>query len=279
MAIDIQILYFSDLLPKKYPTDADNLFAALEKYHVQYALIKGAKDVWIRDFMPVQRYHPTQSPLVAFKYEPAYLKKQCQLQADSLCDIGHDLPPVGSWCPPNSFNKSDIHLEGSSVLISSDRNKALVSDRIFAENSQYEQAALVRELTELLSAEIIIIPVQKSNITGHIDKHIRFLDRQTVLYCPSRGVGQGLPSLLQNRGLDVNEFPLTAAKGRGATGCYLNYLETKKAVFLPVFGAEQDSAALAAAKQIFQKPVEPVLIPHIAAAGGGLRRISWEMLA
>ena len=50
----IQLLYFSDLLPDKYPEDSANLFAALEKYHVAYGFIKGAKDIRIRDFMPIQ---------------------------------------------------------------------------------------------------------------------------------------------------------------------------------------------------------------------------------
>ena len=50
----VQLLYFSDLLPNKYSEDAANLFAALEKHHVAYGFIKGAKDVRIRDFMPIQ---------------------------------------------------------------------------------------------------------------------------------------------------------------------------------------------------------------------------------
>ena len=58
---------------------------------------------------------------------------------------------------------------------------------------------------------------------------------------------------------------------------YLNYLETDEAVFLPVFGIDTDTKAIAAAEKLFSKPVEPVMIPHLAADGSGLHSISWGM--
>ena len=47
----------------------------------------------------------------------------------------------------------------------------------------------------------------------------------------------------------------------------MNYLETDEAVFLPVFGIDTDTKAIAAAEKLFSKPVEPVMIPHLAADG------------
>ena len=57
----------------------------------------------------------------------------------------------------------------------------------------------------------------------------------------------------------------------------MNYLETDEAVFLPVFGIDTDARAVAAAEKMFSKPVEPVMIPNIAADAGGLHSISWDM--
>lgn len=57
----------------------------------------------------------------------------------------------------------------------------------------------------------------------------------------------------------------------------MNYLETDEAVFLPVFGINADARTVAAAKKLFSKPVEPVKIPNIAADGGGLHCVSWDM--
>ena len=40
---------------------------------------------------------------------------------------------------------------------------------------------------------------------------------------------------------------------------------------------DADARAVAAAEKMFSKPVEPVMIPNIAADGGGLHCISWDM--
>ena len=104
-----------------------------------------------------------------------------------------------------------------------------------------------------------------------------FLDGQTVL-CneafSSDSLNQKLQTILQYHGLDMLEFPSASTDGKGS---YLNYLETDEAVFLPVFGIEADARAVAAAEKMFSKPVEPVMIPNIAADGGGLHCISWDM--
>lgn len=79
---------------------------------------------------------------------------------------------------------------------------------------------------------------------------------------------------MQYHGLDMLEFPSASTDGKGS---YLNYLETDEAVFLPVFGIEADARAVAAAEKLFSKPVDPVMIPNIAADGSGLHSISWDM--
>lgn len=83
-----------------------------------------------------------------------------------------------------------------------------------------------------------------------------------------------IKTILQYHGLDMLEFPSASTDGKGS---YLNYLETDEAVFLPVFGIEADARAVAAAEKLFSKPVDPVMIPNIAADGSGLHSISWDM--
>ena len=65
--------------------------------------------------------------------------------------------------------------------------------------------------------------------------------------------------------------------GDSAVGCYLNFLETKHCVFLPVFGADADEEAVKTAEILFSKTVVPVNIREIAEAGGCLNCISWEL--
>src|SRR5699024_8385422 len=84
----IQLLYFSDLLPQKYPEESARLFTSLEKHTVAFSFIKGAKDIRIRDFMPIQApFRCPQNENVLFRYEPSYLKNCRELQTDFSQDI------------------------------------------------------------------------------------------------------------------------------------------------------------------------------------------------
>ena len=66
------------------------------------------------------------------------------------------------------------------------------------------------------------------------------------------------------------------SKGGSAIGCYLNFLETENAIFLPVFGIDMDKKAVDAANHIFNKTLVPININEISEDGGVLNCISWE---
>ena len=51
------------------------LSAALARQQVDYALLPNTKDIWMRDFMPIQC---TTDHFVAYRYEPDYLRGQSQ---------------------------------------------------------------------------------------------------------------------------------------------------------------------------------------------------------
>ena len=262
------MIYFSALLPVLYPTDAETLFTALAAHDVPYALLDGTRDVWLRDFMPVRT---GSGKLVSFRYEPSYLKNDPDLRTDFRKDLA---PQLGL---PVTY--SNINLDGGNVVFSPSGARVLVSDRVFSENPEYPSAALMRELSELLEAEVLIIPSLKSDMTGHADGMARFLDDRTVLCnrpLSSCGFEQKVKRSLRDYGLDAVEFPFVLTGGISAAGCYLNYLETEQAVFLPVFGIEQDAEAAASAQQIFSKEIVPVNIREIAQQGGCLNCISWE---
>ena len=262
------MICFSALLPTLYPTDAETLFTALTAHDVPYALLDGTRYIWVRDFMPVRT---GSGKLVSFRYEPSYLKNDPVLRTDFRKDLA---PQLGL---PVTY--SNINLDGGNVVFSPSGARVLISDRVFSENTEYPSAALVRELSELLEAEVWIIPSLKSDMTGHADGMTRFLDDRTVLCnrpLSSCGFEQQVKRAVQDCGLDAVDFPFVPAGGVSAVGCYLNYLETERVVFLPVFGIEQDAEAETFARQLFSKEIVPVNIREIAQQGGCLNCISWE---
>lgn len=157
----------------RYPETCKRLLAILEKHHVNYSWIKGTKDIWCRDYMPVQ----TESgKFIQFTYDPSYLKGNKEWE-ESRSD-------VKEVCKLNGIDVtySDINLDGGNVLICGKR--AIISDRVYSENPNFTKDELERKLSELLDCEIIIIPALKSqdeDLTGHADGMVRFVDRNTIL--------------------------------------------------------------------------------------------------
>ena len=265
------MLYFSSALQvlPYYSTSASNLFFSLAENEIPYQLLSAAKDIWLRDFMPVKT---GSGKYVSFRYEPSYLNHEPQLRTDFRQDIAPHLSLPVTY--------SDINLDGGNVVFSPSQQRVIISDRVFAENPDRDRLGLLAELESLLEAEVIIIPSLLSDMTGHADGMVRFLDENTILGNRTeyrRGLEQRIKSTLQSYGLTVLDFPYHPAKGSiDATGSYLNYLETKNHLFLPVFGIETDQEAIDKASELFRKPIVPVNIAEIAKDGGCLNCISWE---
>ena len=62
-------------------------------------------------------------------------------------------------------------------FFSPSKKRVIISNRVFLEKPDCDIAELVRELTRLLEAEVIIIPSLKSDMTGHADGMVRFFGR------------------------------------------------------------------------------------------------------
>ena len=86
-----QTVYMSELLVERYPETCENLIKILEKHDIKYSFIKGTKDIWCRDYMPIQ----TESgKLIQFRYEPSYLKgnkeyEDSRSDVHEICDKNH----------------------------------------------------------------------------------------------------------------------------------------------------------------------------------------------
>ncbi len=264
------MLYFSSLIQTNptYKPAADRLFAAFESAGIEYRLLCGTRDIWLRDFMPVQI---RDGSYVSFRYEPSYLADIPELKTNYKQDI------ASRFSFPVIY--SDINLDGGNVVLSPSKEKVIISDRILIENPSYTQTELIKTLEHQLQAQIILIPSLKSDMTGHTDGMVRFVNENTVVgnRVPSKnGLEQRIKLVLQNHGIDVIDFPYFSSPKDSAVGCYLNFLETERHIFLPVFDNAMDDKAIATAKEIFSKIIVPVNINEIAKEGGVLNCISWE---
>lgn len=269
-----QTVYMSELLMSKFPETCKNLIKILEKHHVNYSFIKGTKDIWCRDYMPVQ----TESgKLIQFKYDPSYLKGKKEWE-ESRSD-------VKEICEKNNIvaTESDINLDGGNVLICDGR--AIISDRIFTENPTYDKTSLVNELTKLLECEIIIIPAINGDYTGHADGMVRFVNRNTIL--GNRMADEykywqkGMQKVLETYNLTYIDLPfLTDIKDskhpESAIGIYVNYLEVNDLIVAPIFNREEDKQVIEILKNAFpNKQIETINYNDVAQEGGLLNCTTW----
>lgn len=156
---DSNSVYFSESLRTdlRFRSACKTLIDILRRYEVSFDFLTGTKDIWCRDYMPVQ---VGKDRFVQFRYAPSYLKAYPELRTDpKTIHMQCGITPV----------LSNINLDGGNIIHWTD--KAILTDRLLDENPQYTRAELIHNLEELLQVEIILIPQIKSDMTGLRRRH------------------------------------------------------------------------------------------------------------
>ena len=274
-----ETVYLSALLKERYPDTCGRLTALLEEYGIPCRFLQGTRDIWCRDYMPVQT---ASGKLVQFRYEPSYLKGKPEWEASRT--------DPAEVCRANGITPdrtSDINLDGGNVLLCGDR--AVISDRIFTENPNRDRQQLLAELAGLLEAEIIVIPAQKTDMTGHADGMVRFINRDTLIgndrAMEYKYWAQGIDAVLQRYRMHYEDVPFfydykDPKHPHHAIGIYVNYLQVGNLLVLPVFNVpgNKDAEALARIRALFPaRTVVPFNCNDIALEGGLLNCITWTL--
>ncbi len=180
--------------------------------------------------------------------------------------------------------KSEIILDGGNVVKSF--GKAIISNIVFNDNPQIEKNHLIRKLiNELQVEQILFIPWDESDCTGHADGMVRFLDKDTVLINDWSGepieFRNSFEAALHNAGLHCIEVPYNPYQNKSnidATGVYINFLQMENAIILPVFGIDDDEKAVKIFEQIFSgQTITTIPCKEISKQGGVLHCISWNI--
>lgn len=272
------VVYISSLLQEKFPSVADELTSILNKYSIPVRILTSTKDIWCRDYMPVQNKN---GELIQFNYDPSYLKGNKEWE-DSRSD-------VREVCTANNIHPlySDIVLDGGNVVLLGD--KAILTDRIFSENPKYDRAELIDKLSDLLKAKIIIIPAYKTDVTGHADGMVRFINETSILG-NDRGkdykyIRDGINKACSENGLDYVDIPFFEQKYDknheiNAIGIYVNYLEVANLIVIPQFNVEgnHDQEVLEIFRRIFpDRIIETIDYNEVALEGGLLNCTTWTI--
>src|SRR5690606_20403752 len=210
-------------------------------------ILPETKDIWAVDYMPLQA---DRNKFLQFVYNPDYLQYKKWLPTISnpnkICEK-IDVTTI----------KTEIVLDGGNVVKS--KNKAIICEKVFAENKEYARVELINKIQDLLEVEnIIIIPQQPKDIIGHADGMVRFLDENTVLvndykHEPKTFINN-LHDILIGANLEIIKIPYYPYENKNynqANGEYINFLLMEQALIVPTFKLKTDDEALIQFDKLF----------------------------
>jgi len=268
-------LYLADSLSSSFPAFAERFVQSLQSVNFSYAFLPGTKDIWAKDYMPIQ-FGITD--FVQFIYRPSYLFEPE--------DLSHTISEVDAICQAIGITpiKSDILVDGGNVVHYG--NKVIMTDRVFEENEGLSRYEVIAEMEGMLDVSgIIFIPADGNDYCGHADAMVRFLDEKTVLMnaykYSDKKLAASIQTILKQKGFEIIPVPYNVYNNDSldsAVGTYINFLEMEQAIFVPIFNREQDENAMNLFEQLYPgRIIVPLLSTEIAEEGGVLNCISWNI--
>lgn len=272
---ETNFVYVSDLLVRRFPSIHEGLERILAEHGIGFGVVQGTKDIWIRDYAPIQVSR--DGSFVLFRYFPDYLRRGYRHLITDAREFIPDIPVI------RSCQSSDIILDGGNVVRHGD--KAIMTDKVYLENRGMGRAELRQELRRLLKVDrLIVIPTEPGDLVGHADGVVRFVGDTTLLVNDYRTIDPGyrtaLLKVLSGKGLTVVEVPYRpwTAPSRGvpsAFGNYVNFLRVRGLIVLPAYGIAEDGLAHLIIQEAFSGSSVAVLdCDRISREGGVLNCVS-----
>ena len=272
---ETNFLYLADSLKKKKYAHFLTCFeTALDANNIPYQFLSETNDIWIIDYMPVQI---NDNKFVQFEYNPDYLQSKSGLKTisdvENICKSIKLIP-----------KKSTLVVDGGNIT--QNGNAVIMCDKVFKENANLSEKELIKQLKDTLEIEkLYFVPWDKYDVTGHADGMVRSIDDKTVLindYSKEKPEFQrAFRMALYNAGLDWIELPYKPYENKPSTsaeGIYLNYLQMKQAIFVPIFKRNSDDIALRILEKVFKgENIVPIESNEVAKEGGILNCVTWNV--
>lgn len=270
-------VYFSDLLPKKCPILNQHIVEAMEANKIRYAYLSETKDIWCRDFMPIQI---DKDRFVFYKYTPDYLqspyyrrlqtnlKKVFQASQNRLERVAQNAITI------------DLVLDGGNVVKCGDT--VVITEKVFAENKDKTRTEVDRILKDAFQSDILFLPWDRKETFGHSDGVVHHAGDGKILltnYDDSSIYYYRRFRKALEKHFEVITLKYATKRRHARSWAYINFLQVGKLVLVPQLGLEEDKQAL---EQIANAlpDCEVVGIPALESVrrGGGLNCISWNVL-
>ncbi len=273
-AHDRNVVYVSDQLESRYPSVVRGLHRILAGHRIPLRALRGTKDIWCRDYMPIQ---VSRGEFVWFRYAPDYLGGD-----EQLITRPRDVEPIPEI---ERCEHSGIVVDGGNIVRWGSR--CIVTEKVFSENPGLGRQELRGKLQALLRVDdLIVIPREPYDKLGHADGVVQFVDEGTVVVNDYSEVApryrKRLTSALRQAGLRWFEIPYAPREGvrdiPPAFGCYVNFLMASGLVVVPSYGIDEDEQA----RRVIEKIVPASATLQVdccgpAMEGGSLHCVTWDI--
>lgn len=276
------IVYIADTL-RTMRTDVYNrLTKLLSDIGIEVCLLYGTKDIWCRDYMPVQ---VDKSLFVKYHYAPDYMW--------SITKYNNDITDCSDICKSLGikYKETDLIIDGGNVVLCG--NKVVMTDKVFTEN-RYEKGdrRLLDKLSDLFEHEVIIIPWTSpgtsnpdsdKDVFGHADGFIKYVGGHHILMSNLREQSpkqaDAVREVLEGNGYSVTELSFdVASPNTDYNWAYINFLQVSNHIILPTFGIDEDQQAAAQVHLAFPScTIHPFRCRDLANWGGALHCITWNV--
>ena len=273
-------VYISDKLKEFYPRTYSRLTKLFDDMEIEWGEIEGTKDIWIRDYMPIQLYSDS---FVVYNYNPDYLKDS---GVEYITDSKAIADRVLKHCNKDHY---DITLDGGNVVTCA--GHMVLTDKVFTENGRKKyDPEFCNYISAVLNSEVIFLPWHCDNpndpnadVYGHADGFIHWTGNNRVLmsnhrdYCPEEA--DEIKRRLECVGFEVTEMLFDVPNpDKDYNWAYINYLEVGNKIIVPTFGIPEDKQALRYIKKANPDSiVRGFRMKDIAKKGGALHCITWNI--
>ena len=269
-------VYFSDLLPKKCPILNQHIVEALETNKIRYVYLSETKDIWCRDFMPIQI---EEDCFVFYKYTPNYLQTPYYRRIQTNPEKVFQAPQNRLEQLAQNAITIDLVIDGGNVVKCGD--SIVMTEKVFVENKDKTRTEVERILKDAFRCDILFLPWDRKETFGHSDGIVHYAGDGRILL--TNYDDSSLYYFRRFRKVLEKQFevvPLKYATKRRHTRswAYINFLQIGKLVLVPQLGLEEDGQALEQiANALSDFEVIGIQALEAVRRGGGLNCISWNV--
>ena len=282
---ETNVVYFSPLLNDYHTEFYQRLKKLLQDIGIEFKELKNTKDYWARDYMPFQL---CKNKFLKYRYYPDYLvNSKKEKGREYITDCTKVLRSMDISC-----NSTNLIIDGGNMIACG--SYIVMTDKVYKENHcQKDDAKFKLKLETELEHPVIIIPwtmhgdfdTEDTDKYGHSDGFIKWCGDNRILMgnhgdeYPEEAIA--IRNELEKYGFEVIEMRFNNKVNSPCSElnwAYINFLQVRKHIVMPVFNIEEDSIAYSYIAEAFPDcNIHQIEMKEIAEEGGALHCISWNI--